>query len=253
MRTTVQRRSAQGDCRFEPQGYPAQILGSSTVILDIARAPARDFSDLVAALAGGFEVLIPQSAADRPTQVIGLIAELVSDLTPQTAPIAVRFVAHGSPPAPRSPFIAVSEVPPVDALPRVRFDRGRVAVADPSGQTLLDVGGFTSGAVAQIPSAGEHAGIWIKPLAADGSLPVPPALHLNRGDVAFLDHTGVALEMSTERDTLVRIAYADQTSWLSVANRFRPWIVGGLWTLATVVFLLVLQRMFRRRPRAADE
>ncbi len=36
IRAVVQRRSAQGDCRFEPQGYPAQILGSSAVVLSTA-------------------------------------------------------------------------------------------------------------------------------------------------------------------------------------------------------------------------
>src|SRR4029077_15224667 len=33
IRAVVQRRSAQGDCRFEPQGYPAQILGSSAFVI----------------------------------------------------------------------------------------------------------------------------------------------------------------------------------------------------------------------------
>ena len=36
VRAVVQRRSAQGDCRFEPQGYPAQILG-----IERGRAGAR--------------------------------------------------------------------------------------------------------------------------------------------------------------------------------------------------------------------
>jgi hypothetical protein len=59
--------------------------------------------------------------------------------------------------------------------------------------------------------------------------------------------------MSTERDTLVRIAYPDQVSWLTVAGRFRSWIIGGLWLFVTAGFLLVLQRMFRRRPAGVDE
>jgi hypothetical protein len=135
----------------------------------------------------------------------------------------------------------------------VHFDRGRVAVNDRSGRTLLDLGGFTSGAVAQLVSAGGHPGIWVKPLSADGALPSPPSLHLGRGDVAFLDRNGIALAMSTERDTLIRVAYPEQTSWSMVAGRFRSWIVGSLWLFATIAFLFALQRMRRRRPRAADE
>ena len=110
---------------------------------------------------------------------------------------------------------------PEGATPRVRFDRGRVIVEDRSGRNLLDLGGFVSGAVAQIVTVDDHAGLWIKPLAADGTPPVSSALKLDHGDVAFLDHDGVALALSTERDTLVQISYPDQVSWLTVAERFR--------------------------------
>ena len=94
-------------------------------------------------------------------------------------------------------------MPPAGAAPRVRFDRGRVAVTDRAGRTLLDLGGFAGGAVAQIVTAGDYSGLWIKPLSADGSAPAPADLHLDHGDVAFVDANGVALAMSTERDTVV--------------------------------------------------
>jgi hypothetical protein len=118
---------------------------------------------------------------------------------------------------------------------------------------LLDLGGYANGAVAQLVSANQQPGLWIRSLAATGALPAPRDLNIDHGDVAFLDHTGVALAMSTERDTLVRIAYPDQVSWLTVAERFRSWIIGGLWLFVTAGFLLVLQRMFRRRPAGVGE
>jgi hypothetical protein len=135
----------------------------------------------------------------------------------------------------------------------VRFDRGRVAVTDRSGHTLLDLGGFVGGAVAQIVSAGDNPGLWIKPLAADGSTPAPNELHLDHGDVAFIDANGVALAMSTERDTVVRISYPDQVSWLTVAERFRTWIIGGLWLFASAILLFILQRLLRRRQAQTGE
>ncbi len=85
-------------------------------------------------------------------------------------------------------------------------------------------------------------------MATDAGLPAPPQLRLDHGDVAFVDDKGVALAMSTERDNVVRISYPDQVSWLTVAERFRSWIIAGLWLMGTAVLLLVLQRMFRRRP-----
>jgi hypothetical protein len=196
----------------------------------------------------GLELLLPASTADQPNVVLGLVAQVVSQLSPDVTPLAVNLVAAGSAPLPDQPFIAVSDVPPSGATPRVRFDRGRVAVTDRAGHTLLDLGGFSGGAVAQIVLAGDYPGLWIKPMSADGSTPAPVDLHLDHGDVAFVDANGVALAMSTERDTVVKISYPDQVSWLTVAERFRTWIIAGLWLLATAALLLTLQRIFRRRP-----
>jgi len=126
-------------------------------------------------------------------------------------------------------------------------------VADRSGRTLLDLGGFVGGAVAQVVDAGNYPGVWIKPLAANGAAPSPNELHLDHGDVAFIDGNGVALAMSTERDTVVRVTYPDQVSWLTVAERFRSWIIAGLWLFATAALLFILQRMFRRRSAHTGE
>ncbi len=253
VRAVVQRDSAQGDCRFEPQGYPAQILGSSALVLASADGAPHDFSDLTSHFARGIKLLLPAVAADRPILVLGILAQVVDQLSPDIAPLTVNFTAGGGAPAPDGPFIALSDKPPVGANPRVRFDRGRVDVTDRSGRTLLDLGGFVGGAVAQVLNAGAYPGLWIKPLAADGAAPAPSDLHLDHGDVAFIDANGVALAMSTERDTVVRISYPDQVSWLTVAERFRSWIIGGLWLFATAAFLFILQRLFRRRPANTGE
>lgn len=251
IRVVVQRRSPQGDCRFEPQGYPAEILGSSSVILSSASSVAQDFSDLATLWANGVDVLVPTSTAARPLAVVGLVADVLNALSKESVPIVVRYVDAGVSPTPRAPFIAVGNVPPDGATHRVRFDRGRVAIIDRAGRTRLDIGGLATGAVAQIVTSGTYSGLWIKPLTADGSLPVSPAVYLDRGDVAFLDKTGVALALSTERDTLLRISYPDKGSWLTFVERFRAWFVGGLWALFTIVLLFMLQRIYRRRRASA--
>jgi len=248
VRAVIERDSAQGDCRFEPQGYPAQLLGSSSLVLTSTDGVAHDFSDLSPRFEHGLQLLLPVAAADQPSLVLGLVAEVVHQLSPDVTPLAVNFTVAGSAPTPSGPFIAVSDIPPAGATPRVNFDHGRVAVTDRAGHTLLDLGGFVGGAVAQIVAAGDYPGLWIKPMAADGSAPAPAELHLDHGDVAFIDANGVALAMSTERDTVVKIAYPDQVSWLTVAGRFRSWIIAGLWLFATAALLLTLQRLFRRRP-----
>jgi hypothetical protein len=252
VRVVVQRRSAQGDCRFEPQGYPAQVLGSSAVVLVEAGDKPHDFADLSAWWANGVEVWLPPPATERPGPLLSLVADTLAALSPEAAPIAVKFAAAGQAPTPTAPFIAVSNRMPYGAAPRVRFDRGRIVVADRKDNTLLDLGGFSGGAVVQIVSAGAQPGLWLKPLAADGALPAPAELRLDRGDIAFVDQSGVALAMSSERETLVRIAYPDQVSWLTVAERFQPWIIGAIWVLVTIGFLFGLQRMLRRRGTTAE-
>ena len=253
IRAVIQRRSSQGDCRFEPQGYPAEILGSSSVILSPAGSVARDFSEFAALWANGVEILVPSTTSARPLSIMAALADILNALSRETAPITVKYVGDGTVPSPGGPFIVVGNVVPAGAEQRVRFDRGRVAITDRAGQTLLDVGGFTTGAVAQIVISNTYPGLWVKPLTVDGSLPASSAVHLDRGDVAFLDKAGVALALSTERDTLLQVSYADQGSWLTNLDRFRLTIVAGLWVLLTFALLFLLQRIYRRRQVAADE
>ncbi|MGA3302191.1 MAG: hypothetical protein ABSC72_02765 [Methylovirgula sp.] len=249
----VQRRSEQGDCRFQVQGYPAQILPSSQVLLKATTGAAHNFSDLTPRWANGVEVLIVQQALDHPDTLVAFLNGILSDLSGQSAPITVKFIADDTAPAPAGPFIAISQLPPQGLIPQVLFDRGRVVVADQAGHTLLNLGGFTGGAVAQVVSDSDESGLWVHPLASDGALPSPDVLSLDRGNVAFIDQTGVTLVMSTEHEALARITYPDQISWLSIAEQFRAWIVGGLWLLATIVFLMVLQRALRRRPSPSSK
>jgi hypothetical protein len=253
IRAVIQRRSSQGDCRFEPQGYPAELLGSSSVILSAAGPVAQDFSDLATLWANGVEILVPESTSAHPLSVVASLADILNALSKESAPIEVKYIRGGAAPAPGAPFIAVSNLAPLGSEQRVLFDRGRVEITDRAGFTLLDIGGLATGAVAQIVTSNAHPGLWIKPLASDGSLPSSPAVNLDRGDVAFLDKTGVALALSTERDTLLRVSYADERSWFTRLDRYRSIIVAGIWVLITLVLLFVLQRIYRRRNVTAGE
>jgi hypothetical protein len=246
VRTVVQRRSAQGDCRFEPQGYPAQILGSSVAVLQHAGSHARNFSDLAAAWSRGVNVVLSAAAAEQPAAAFNIVTAVLAGLSPETSPVNVTILdgAHAAPAG--AAFIAIGDAPPAGSEPRVRFDRGRVAVVGRAGETILDLGGYSAGAVAQIVQTGQQSGLWIKPLATDKSLPSPRELKFDRGDIAFIDNTGIALVMSSERDKVVRIAYLDQFSLAALGERYRSSIMGALWLCATVAFLFALQRMFRR-------
>ena len=122
---------------------------------------------------------------------------------------------------------------------------------------LVQIGGLTIGRATYQPgwkwSRDVGAATGAALLVGCGSLPAPLNLRLDRGDVAFVDHTGVALAMSTERDTLIKISYPDQVSWLTIAERFRAWIIGCVWLMVTIVFLLGLQRLLRHRRAASSD
>jgi hypothetical protein len=135
----------------------------------------------------------------------------------------------------------------------VRFDRGRVAVTDRAGRTLLDLGGFVGGAVAQIVTRAT--------IPAFGSSRCRPTARRRRRPT-FISITATSpSSMATAWRSRCRpsatpsckISYPDQVSWLTVAERFRSWIIAGLWLFATAALLFILQRMFRRRPAPMSE
>ena len=223
------------------------------MILSAAKSTPHDFSDLATLWADGIEILLPSSTSAHPLSVVTALSDVLGALSTEAAPIVVKYIDNETAPAPGAPFIAVTNLPPAAREQRVRFDRGRVAVTDRGGATLLDVGGLTTGAVAQIVTSDRHPGLWIRSLSNDGSLPASPAINLDRGDVAFLDKSGVALALSTERDTLLQVSYPEQGSWLTNLERFRPWIVGSIWALVSLALLFGLQTIYRRRHQQAGE
>ena len=106
IRAVVERRSAQGDCRFEPQGYPVQILGSSSIELAPADRHVEDFADLAPGWAAGLEVLLPASAAEQPMQTLDLVAQVLDALLPESAAITVRLASREAAPLPSASFLA---------------------------------------------------------------------------------------------------------------------------------------------------
>ncbi len=103
VRILVEREIAQGDCRFGPQGYPAELLGSSAIGLVSADGAPHDFSDLTSHFARGVDLVVPAASADRPTLVLGLLAEVANQLSPDIAPINVSFATGGGSPTPQRP------------------------------------------------------------------------------------------------------------------------------------------------------
>ena len=90
-----------------------------------------------------------------------------------------------------------------------------------------------------------------------------PSTGLDRGDtaapgsrnLALLDERGLVLATSTQAGGLVEISYPDATRLADILERYRVWIIGGLWLLITLFVLGVFQRLYRRHnaPSAQDD
>ena len=75
---------------------------------------------------------------------------------------------------------------------------------------------------------------------------------LDRGDLALIGQDGVILATATDRSPLVDVVYPDRTSLAQMLAKYRPWIVGAIWVLVTLLVLVVFQRVYRAR-RGKDE
>ena len=95
-------------------------------------------------------------------------------------------------------------------------------------------------------------GLWLRP--GDGP---PPAvspdrpLILDRGDLALIGEEGIIVATSMDQDALLEVRYPDTTSLAQLLDKYRLWLVGGLWLLMTLVVLMIFQRLYRRgnKPR----
>jgi hypothetical protein len=77
-------------------------------------------------------------------------------------------------------------------------------------------------------------------------------MRLDRGNAAFIDPDGVRLAFSTTRDTLVQVTYPERFTWTTILEAYRPWIIGGVWLLVTILFVSLIQRLYRGRARSGS-
>ncbi|MBW4331983.1 cellulose biosynthesis cyclic di-GMP-binding regulatory protein BcsB [Stakelama sp. CBK3Z-3] len=232
----VTRQVRAGDCAYAPQGYPAQLLPSSHVVLAKAGAPV-DFSDLAPVFAGGVTIVVPGPQALPPLR--RLLTTLIDGATP------VR-VSYGEIPS-KGPYVLVGAKPPPDAASPVRFDQGAVRIQGEGGTTLIDSGAMSRLTIAQLVRQGDRAVLWIRPGRDFGDLAGVDIDRsgLARGDVAFFDGDGPVLAFSTTRDRLVDINYPEQSSLADLLKRYRLWLIGLGWLIASIGFIYLLRRIYR--------
>lgn len=241
IRLVAQRETRQGDCLGDPSRFPVQILPTSTVLVKRDNRDPANFSDLTTYLASGFDTYLPESYLERPAQTLPFLARLTTSLQISPDPARIRVFADGAALAPETRFLLIGPAELSAKTIPVRFDRGRVQIADSDGQLLLDVDKLPGIAIAQIVRAKQY-GAWFRPGDPEALHPFTP-LDLNDGDIAFADAAGVFLTMNSRQTELARVRYPEYRDWLALLNEHRFWLFALAWVLFTVAFVYGYRRL----------
>lgn len=240
IRLVAQRETRQGDCLGDPSRFPVQILPASTVLVKRDARDPGNFSDLTTYLAQGFDTYLPESYLDRPVQTLPFLARLTTALQISADPARVRVFADGTMIAPEARFLLIGPAELTAKTIPVRFDRGRVQIADSEGRLLVDVDKLPGIAIAQIVRARQY-GAWFRPGDPAALHPFTP-LDLNDGDIAFADANGVFLSMNSRQTELARVRYPEYRDWLALLGKHRFWLFALAWIAITVAFLYGYRR-----------
>jgi len=251
LRVSIQRQPTGGECRFKPQGYPAQILPGSALVLSDAEPQDRDFFILRQAFGDGVQVVLDPELSLDFEQTLPWLAGVAGSVIPDRAPILPRpsvDALEGD-----APFFVISDQNPGDGEPLITFDQGRIEVRDTQDKLIYSGEDLSRLGVVQIVTRGKTRGLWLRP----GTGPAPELtpqqpMVLDRGDLALIGQEGVILSTATDSSPLVDVVYPDRTSFAQMLAKYRPWIVGGIWVLITLFVLIAFQRIYRAR-RDKDE
>jgi hypothetical protein len=232
VRVTRQRRQ---DCGDFPQSYPAQLLGSSEVVLGAA-GKTTDFFQMAPMFRSGVTVVVPNAAA------LPLAAKVVAGLGGPGAVIAVSYSAMPA----AGPVILISAEPPAGAKPRLSFGASGVALVNHSDAPLFSASQLETLTTAQLLEVDGRAVLWIRP---GSRAPIPAELWLDRGDVAFIGPAGVEMAAATSRDRLVDVHDRAMPARAGFIPTHWTWLLGAGALILLMLFIWAAQPSNRRRSR----
>lgn len=197
-------------------------------------------------------VLVLDPALDMPRQaLLDWVDAIAGSILPDDAPLVQ---ATAMDPA-QGAFIFVSQGPPAGSDPRVRLDDGAIEIVDSAGTALFDAPALDRVGHVEIVTIDGVEVPWIRPGTGPAPTPTDRApLILDHGDLALIDESGLLVANSGERLELAAITYGDRSSAAQILSAYRPWIIGGMWAVLTLLVLGFLKRRHRGRgaPDARD-
>ncbi|GGE46875.1 hypothetical protein GCM10011360_37630 [Primorskyibacter flagellatus] len=246
LRIAIQRQPSGGECRFKPQGYPAQILPGSALRLTDADGRNSHFFTLRQDFGAGVQVVLDPALDMSFDEALPWITGVAGSMIPDRATILPR--AELTAIEPGLPFLVISATAPGEDEPAITFDQGRVEIRNTNGEVMFAGESLERLGVAQIVTRAGQEGLWLRP--GTGPAPAPSVdtpLILNRGDLALIGEEGLIVATSARTNPVLEVSYPDRTTLAQILAKYRPWIVGGAWVLLTLIVLIVFQRIYRSR------
>jgi len=253
IRVVVQHDIVEGNCiGVMPYDY-VQITPDSALVVKKSEIDApKKFSDLSKYFLSGFDTYVESAYLDHPEQVLQLMARLAADFPLVIDHSRLHFVAEGSALQPEAPFVAVGKFKLGDDIDApIRFDRGRVKITQPNGESYFDVDQLANITVAQIANASSNYGLWVTPSDAH-DLSQIKRLDLSGDNVAFIDSYGVVKTLDASEPTLAQVYYPDVEDWFDVLGKYKFWLMVLLWFLLTLI-VVYLYRMSRMNKLARED
>jgi len=253
IRVVVQHDVEQGDCRgVMPHDYVQITPDSALVVKKTEDAAPAKFSDMANYFSQGFDTYLENGYLVKPERALHLLARLAADFPLLIDNSRLYFSDADFPLQPANPFVAVGQFALGDEIQApVRFDKGRVKILSPNGESYFDVSNLSGITVAEIVKAPLAYGLWVSP-SDDFDLAVTERLELTEDDVAFIDSLGVIKTLNSQEPSLAQVYYPDVEDWFDVLGKYRFWLMVLLWFLLTMV-IVYLYRMSRANKLARED
>lgn len=247
IRLVTQREYIEGDCHGDMPRFPVQIMPTSHMVVSRYSAPVpKEFFEMARYFRDGFDTYLPVNYLQQPERVLNMLTRLIIDQSLTVDGKRVTFYEANATLKPENPFLVLGRPTiELDYQP-VRFDKGHIQVLGEAESTMLDVDRLPGIAIAQIVKADDALGLWLAPGQEGGTLP-DNTFEFDHDDVAFVDSTGVLLNIDSRHPGATRVYYPEERTLMQWISQHRYWLLLAAW----VALIIGVVYLFRRTRQTA--
>jgi hypothetical protein len=244
VRISFRRQPARPYCHDPATAYPVSVLPSSHLRL-ADRGTGGDFVGAAAQLAGPYELFVPSAWLQDAPASLAKVIRLVGATGASPMQATLRLGEGNAAIAPSGAYLSFLLAPQGLARSEAMRD-GKLVVAGPGGQVLLDLAGLDRAALVEVVGSGATTGVIYRELGREGPQIAAP-FRLTRGTLALLDARGEVQDFDGEDPSGARLA--EQADPQPLWQQHMVWL---LVLVGVIVFMLLAARVTQvRRRRAA--